>query len=112
MFFSVKNRIIVLGLLLVIVFLVLAGCQKRPSLVLPDHPKPQEKDYNLQLPPGELALRKITDPNQIPDYTPACSDTGRLKEAIANSLNYMAKPSSKKAYPYGNITYERAVRSL
>ena len=64
------------------------------------------------MPPGELALRKITDPNQIPDYTLACSDTDRLQEAIANSLNYMAKPSSKKFYPYGDITYEQAVRSL
>ena len=106
-----KIRIIFLGLLLVIAFLVLAGCQKRSSLVLTDYPKPQ-KDYNRQLPPGELALRKITDPNQIPDYTQACSDTDRLQEAIANSLNYMAKPSSKKFYPYGDITYEQAVRSL
>ena len=79
--------------------------------VLTDYPKPQ-KDYNRHLPPGELALRKITDPNQIPDYTLAFSDTDRLQEAIANSLNYMAKPSSQKFYPYGDITYEQAVRSL
>jgi membrane-bound lytic murein transglycosylase A len=106
-----KIRIIFLGLLLIIAFLVLAGCQKRTSFVLTDYPKPQ-KDYSHHLPPGELALRKITDPNQIPDYTLACSDTDRLKEAIANSLNYMAKPSSKKFYPYGDITHEQAVRSL
>jgi membrane-bound lytic murein transglycosylase A len=106
-----KTRIILLGLLLVIAFSVLAGCQKRTSLVVRDYPKPQ-KDYNRLLPPGELALRKITDPNQIPDYTLACSDTGHLQEAIANSLNYMAKPSSKRFYPYGDITYEQAVRSL
>jgi membrane-bound lytic murein transglycosylase A len=106
-----KIRIIFLGLLLVIAFLVLAGCQKRTSLVLTDYPKPQ-KNYNRHLPPGELPLRKITDPNQIPDYTRACSDTDRLQEAIANSLNFMAKPSSKKFYPYGDITYEQAVRSL
>jgi membrane-bound lytic murein transglycosylase A len=106
-----KTRILFLGLLLVIAFLVLTGCQKRTSLVFRDYPKPQ-KDYNHHLPPGELALRKITDPNQIPDYTLACSDTDRLKEAIANSLNYMAKPSSKKFYPYGDITHEQAVRSL
>ena len=109
--FTMKIRIIFLGFLLVIAFLVLTGCQKRASLVLTDYPKPQ-KDYNRHLPPGEQALRKITDPNQIPDYTTACSDTDRLQEAIANSLNYMAKPSSKKFYPYGGITYEQAVRSL
>ena len=106
-----KTKIILLSLLLVIVFLVLAGCQKRTSAVYTLPQKPQ-KDYHRQLPPGELALRKITDPSQIPDYTRACSDNDRLREAIANSLNYMAKPSSKKVYPYGEITYERAVRSL
>jgi membrane-bound lytic murein transglycosylase A len=106
-----KIRIILLGLSLVIIFLVLAGCQKRTSAVLTVHPEPQ-KNYNHHLPPGELALRKITDPNQIPDYTRACSDTDRLQEAITNSLSYMAKPSSKQFYPYGGITYEQAIRSL
>jgi membrane-bound lytic murein transglycosylase A len=106
-----KIRMILLGFLLVFVFSVLAGCQKRTSYVFRDYPELQ-KDYYRQLPPGELALRKITDPNQIPDYTKACSDTDRLGEAIANSLNYMAKPSSQKFYPYGDISYERALRSL
>ncbi len=109
--FPMKNKILLLGLFLVMVVLVPAGCQKRivtDLTVLPTVPK----DYLRPLPPGELALRKITDPSQIPDYTRACSDTDRLREAIANSLNYMAKPSSEKFYPYGDITYERAVRSL
>ena len=109
--FTMKIRIIFLISLLAIAFLVLTGCQKRTSSVFTDYPKSQ-KDYNRLLPPGELALRKITDPNQIPDFTLACSDTDHLQEAIANSLNFMAKPSSKKFYPYGDITYERTVRSL
>jgi membrane-bound lytic murein transglycosylase A len=106
-----KSRVIFLVLLLVIVFLVFAGCHKRTSLVLTDQQKPK-KDYNRHLSPGELALRRITDPTQIPDYTLALSDTDHLKEAIYNSLNYMAKPSSKMFYPYGDITHERAVKSL
>jgi membrane-bound lytic murein transglycosylase A len=106
-----KIRIGLIGFLLVIAFIVLDGCQKRTSLIVRDYPKPT-KDYHRPLPPGELALRKITDPNQIPDYTLACSDTDRLQEAITNSLNYMAKPSSKKFYPYGDITYEQALKSL
>jgi membrane-bound lytic murein transglycosylase A len=106
-----KIKIIFLVLIWVIAFVVLTGCQKRSSFVTAEYPKPQ-KDYNRPLPPGERALRKITDPNQIPDYTLACSDTDRLQEAIANSLNYMAKQSSKTFYPYGDITYEQAVRSL
>jgi membrane-bound lytic murein transglycosylase A len=107
---TMKIRIIFLGLLLVIAFLVLAGCQKRTAVII-DYQEPP-KDYNRVLPPGELALRKITDPNQIPDYTLACSDMDGLLEAISNSLNYMAKPSSQKFYPYGGITHEHAVRTL
>ncbi|MHB8093253.1 MAG: MltA domain-containing protein [Syntrophales bacterium] len=107
---AMKTKIIPL-LLLVIAFLVLAGCQKRTPAVLTVQPTPP-KDYYRLLPPGELALRKITDPSQIPDYTRACSDTDRLQEAIANSLNYLAKPSSKGFYPYGDITYDQALRSL
>jgi membrane-bound lytic murein transglycosylase A len=109
--FTMKIRFIFLVLILVIAFLVLAGCKGRLSTIVTNYPEPQ-KDYNRVLPPGELALRKITDPKQIPDYTQACSDTEGLKEAIAKSLNYMAKPSSKKFYPYGDITHEHAVRSL
>jgi membrane-bound lytic murein transglycosylase A len=108
--FKMKNKIIFLGLILVIAFSVLAGCQKRSSVILDT--QEFQKDYMRQLPPGELALRKITDPRQIPDYTKACSDIDGLKEAIARSLNYMSKPSSKKFYPYGDITHENAVKSL
>jgi membrane-bound lytic murein transglycosylase A len=108
-----KIRIVFLSLALTISLLVLGSCQKRTSYVYRDYPKPQaQKDYQRPLPPGELALRKITDPSQIPDYTAACSDMKRLQEAITNSLNYMAKPSSRKFYPYGGITYEHALRSL
>ncbi|MDD4998722.1 MAG: hypothetical protein PHI99_11280, partial [Syntrophales bacterium] len=106
-----KIKIAFLCLLLVIASWMLSGCQRRMSTALTVRPI-TPKDYNHVLPPGELALRKITDPAQIPDYTRACSDTDRLREAIANSLNYMAKPSSKHYYPYGNIPYEQAVESL
>ncbi len=107
---EMKIKSILISLILVIAFLALAGCEKRRTVLI-DYQEPQ-KDYTRQLPPGKLALRKIVDPNQIPDYTQACSDTDGLKKAIANSLNYMAKPSSKKFYPYGDITHEHAVRSL
>ncbi len=49
--------------------------------------------------PVNLLFRKITDPKQIPDYTKACSDLDGLREAIARSLTYMGKPSSRKFYP-------------
>ena len=106
-----KKQIILLSVSLLVVFLVLAGCQKRSAIVV-DTQEFVQKDYTRPLPPGELALRKITDPSQIPDYTKACSDLDGLLEAINNSLLYLGKPSSKKYYPYGEITHDRAVKSL
>ncbi len=68
--------------------------------------------YDHQLAPGETALRKITDPAAIPDFTAACLNTHQLSQAIDNSLNYLAKPSSQRYFPCGEITHERAVVSL
>jgi len=87
----------------------LAGCLHRPIFM----PPPTEaKDYDRPLPPGQLALRKITDPNDIPDFSGAMGDVEALKRAIRFSLNYMAKPSSRDFYPYGEITHAHAVASL
>lgn len=109
---DMKIKFLIPFLILIIIFLTLPGCQKRSVVVTEQTITQTEKDYTRQLPPGQLALRKITDPNQIPDYTKACSDLKGLKEAIARSLSYMAKPSSQKFYPYGEITHERAVKTL
>jgi membrane-bound lytic murein transglycosylase A len=86
---------------------LLAGCPKK----LPQPMSPQE-DFDRPLPPGELALRKITDPQQIPDITMACQFTYDLRKAIARSLSYLAKPSSQRYFPYGEITHAQAVASL
>ena len=100
-----------IGLLLII---CLVGCHRAPILMenIPQAPQPQVKDYSKPLPPGELALRKITDPADIPDFTGACRDLTNLKEAINNSLNYMKKPSSQKHFPYGDISHQQVVDSL
>lgn len=110
--FTMKIKLISLVLILVITFLILVSCTGHLNTVVTNYPIEHQKDYTRQLPPGELALRKITDPSQIPDYTLALYDTSGLLEAIEHSLNYMAKPSSKSFYPYGDITHEHAVRSL
>jgi membrane-bound lytic murein transglycosylase A len=107
---GMKMKIILIGLLMVVMCLGFAGCQKRSVVMIED--RTVEKDYTRPLPPGELALRKITDPGQIPDYTKAFGDLDGLLEAINHSLNYMAKPSSERFYPYGEITHEQAVKSL
>ncbi len=68
--------------------------------------------YGRPLPPGMHALRKITDPAQIPDFTAACTDLRDLRESIANSLSYLSKPSSRGFFPSGDITHTRTVESL
>jgi membrane-bound lytic murein transglycosylase A len=96
-----KIKAVSLAAGLAILAVTLSGCHKAAK-----------KDYNRQLPPGELALRKITDPNQIPDFTMACMDKTRLSEAINRSLSYLSKPSSKTFFPYGEITHEQAKNTL
>ncbi len=84
--------------------LVLSGCAPRPKLV--------EIHYDNPLLPGQLALRRITDPYQIPDFTMACLDLKDLRSAVAKSINYLQKPSSKRFFPSGQITHEHALASL
>jgi membrane-bound lytic murein transglycosylase A len=92
----------------------LVGCHRSPILLetIPQAPKPQKMEYSKPLPPGELALRKITDPADIPDFTEACLDQSNLKTAINNSLNYLKKPSSEQFFPYGDINHQQAEDSL
>ncbi len=98
-----KKRISVSTLFLV--GLALSGC-KAPV-------KEQEKiSYDRPLPPGQLALRKITNLHEIPDFTVACLDLAELRTAIDHSLNYLRKPSSRQFYPLGEITHARALESL
>ena len=69
-------------------------------------------DYNRQLGPGESALRKITDPALIPDFTMAASNLTNLREAVGNSIHYMKKPSSEQFFPLDDVTHARALNSL
>ena len=101
-----KKTILVLELILIGLFS--ASCQK-PRKITHLEEKPQ---YDRPLPPGQLALRKITNPEDIPDFTFACYDLLSVKKAAQKSLNYLSKPSSKQFFPYGDITHERAVDSL
>ena len=91
---------------IIVLILVISGCQA---------PKPAIKatlDYDRPLPPGQLALRKITDPAMIPDFTFACYETMDLRQAVERSLNYISKPSSQQFFPYGGITHYHAKASL
>ncbi|UCG47672.1 MAG: MltA domain-containing protein [Phycisphaerales bacterium] len=97
-----KNR--AAGLVLLVVVVVFSGCRTQPKAVGPVYDRP--------LPPGAYALRKITDPAEIPDFTMACVDLENLREAIGRSLNYLGKSSSRRHFPSGQITHKMAVESL
>ena len=87
-------------LLALVILLPLAGCAS------------EDKDYSRPLPPGTVALEKITDPAQYPDFSPGFTDRESLIEAIDLTLSYFEKPSSKKYFPYLDISHERAIASL
>ena len=97
-----KNKILLSTLLLVVV--VIAGCRTQI--------KEAKTPYDRPLPPGQLALRKITNPHEIPDFTMACLDLSDLRAAIDHSLNYLQKPSSQQFFPSGQITHSLALESL
>ncbi len=85
--------------------LTVAGCaHKRP-------PTAQAIDYARELPPGQLALRKIS-PAEYPDFSLMQTDLQALGESIDHSLAYLARPSSRAFFPYLDITHDRAVKTL
>lgn len=86
-----------------------------PIIVLTSCCQPKQKAkmrYDRPLPSGQFALRKITDPREIPDFTAACQDLTNLRKAIAYSLSYLHKPSSETFYPSGQITHSQAIESV
>ena len=84
---------------------------KETGTILPGPPE-QGKNYDRPLPPGASALVKITDPAMIPDFTPACRDRRGLAVAVARSLNYLSKPSSRTFFPVADISHQRVVATL
>ncbi len=88
---------------IVVAMLMVAGCPKHKKAKL---------DYNAELLPGEHALVKITDPAMLPDFTRGFRNLYDLEEAIDNSLNYLAKPSSSKFFPINDISHQQVVDSL
>jgi membrane-bound lytic murein transglycosylase A len=93
-------------LILVVSFIAtFFGCKTAP-------PEKAKTPYDRPLPPGQFALRKITNPNEIPDFSMACLDLDGLQTAIGHSMNYLQKPSSRQYYPIGEITHSMALESL
>ena len=97
------------ALLVALVGMGLSACSKSSGRL---HDPPTALRYDRPLPPGRQALRKLTDPRDIPDFTQACGDLTGLSQAVARSLSYLSKPSSRRFFPSGEITHARAVESL
>lgn len=68
--------------------------------------------YDSPLLPGAHALQKMTNPDNIPDFTLACFKLDGLREAALRSINYLQKTSSRRFFPSGNITHEMALSSV
>jgi len=75
-------------------------------------PVAPKKNYYRELPPGQFALRKITDPRQRPDLSGALNDRGRLQAATERSLHYLKKKSSRGFFPKAGISHRQVVASL
>ena len=102
-----NKNLYLLILLLVVMVSGLTGCRTRGKV------KTQEQlVYDKPLGPGQSALRKITDPALIPDFTMAACNLTNLREAVGNSINYMQKPSSEQFFPVDDVTHVRAKASL
>ncbi len=99
-----RSRISIL--LMVLIGMVPGGCRSGPEGAI------EPFSYDKPLLPGQNALRKITNPALVPDFTLACLDLGGLREATERSLNYLKKPSSRSFYPVSGITHYQAVSSL
>ncbi len=93
---------------LTLILCIASGCQA-------PKPPPEAKkiDYAAELPPGTLALRKLS-PAEYPDFSQAIMafNVPDLDKAIDHSLEYLAAPSSKAFFPYEDITHDRAIASL
>lgn len=88
----------------------LIGCNKETQM----QPfMPEVRDYDRPLAPGEMALKKIR-PEEYPDFGAGFEAMDRrwLEYSIRNSLHYLSKSSSRKYYPYLDVSHERAVASL
>lgn len=98
-------RLIVLAIITLSIS-ILSGCTTAQPASEPFAP-----DRDKSLAPGQLALRKISR-DKYPDFSKAYDNRAGLEQAIDRSLNYLSKSSSKKYYPYGDVSHDRAVASL
>jgi membrane-bound lytic murein transglycosylase A len=99
------------GLAAMSISFLLIGCRS-PKPTRTGMRRPARPNYSKPLPPGVLALEKITDPAELPYFGKGLYNKQRLLESIEFSQGYFRKPSSLRYFPYLDITHERAQQSL
>jgi membrane-bound lytic murein transglycosylase A len=88
----------------------LTACKSQQAM---EEPKPVMPDYSRQLPPGQSALRLITDPARLPDIAGAFTHRDVfLLDGIDQSLKWFAAPSSQQHFPFETFTHEQGRVSL
>lgn len=93
-----------------LVLSLVAGCPPEQHPVPPPPPPP---DYWGELPPGQKALVKLTDPKMFPDFGPGFDHRPNLIQAAMYSRSYLEKPSSRQYFPYlPEITHDVAMASI
>jgi membrane-bound lytic murein transglycosylase A len=74
----------------------------------------EDPEYAKPLPPGGFGLRKITNPERMPDLKPAAdqlTDPG-LRQALNRSVDWFARPSTRAHFPIGPISHGHAWASV
>jgi membrane-bound lytic murein transglycosylase A len=94
--------------------LLSTGCASDPELTPPRSARP---NYAQPLPPGAHALRRVDDPEAMPDLDRAFRRSdARLLDAIEASLTFFAAPSSRVHFPFElpdrMVTHEQMRESL
>ncbi len=83
----------------------LAGCKTEQIVETPK----VGPDYSRQLPPGQSALRLITDPARMPDIAGAFRNRDvYLLDGLDQSLTWFKAPSSQQFFPFESFTHEQA----
>lgn len=75
------------------------------------HKAPPKTDFNGELPPGQVALRKIPL-EKYPDFSKCAWNLPILTDSIDHSISYLNKPSSQAGFPYLDISHDRAMATV
>ncbi len=91
----------------------LAGCRPPAPPPMPQAAVVARVDYAKPLPPGALALRKLS-PAEYPSFAAAATAANRsaVVASLDNSLAYLRRPASRAAYPYADITHDQALATV